>query len=177
MKLVVCPLQAVASQVRRHRPSGVVTLLAPDQPGPRLAGALPSLRLSFHDVAAAHAGLTAPDAAAIDRLLDFAAAQPDDATLLVHCWMGISRSPAAAFILACAASPGVSEETIARRLRGRAPSATPNLLMVELADAHLGRHGRMVEAILRIGRGADAATGPPFEFETLQRADPRDAAS
>jgi predicted protein tyrosine phosphatase len=160
--------------VRRHRPAAVVTLLAPDQPGPRLDPALPSLRLSFHDVPAAHPALTAPDAAAIASLLEFAAALPPEATLLAHCWMGISRSPAAAYILACAASPAVSEETIARRLRAAAPSATPNLLMVKLADAHLGRDGRMVDAILRLGRGADAQIGPPFAFETIHRPDDRE---
>jgi predicted protein tyrosine phosphatase len=174
MKLVVCPLRAVGSQVRRHRPAGVVTLLAPDQPGPRLSAGLATLRLSFHDVAAAHTAVTAPDADAIVRLLDFAGALPPDATALVHCWMGISRSPAAAFILACAASPSGAEATIARRLRSVAPTATPNLLMVKLADDHLRRDGRMVEAILRIGRGADAETAPPFVFETIQGADAGD---
>ena len=80
----------------------------------------------------------------------------------MHCWAGISRSTAAAYILAIAINPDLDKEALAQELRRRAPSATPNPLLVSMADEKLGRGGRMVAAIARIGRGADAFSGTPF---------------
>jgi predicted protein tyrosine phosphatase len=82
---------------------------------------------------------------------------------VIHCWAGISRSSAAAYVLACDRNPGFELE-IAGELRHRAPSVTPNSLMVRLADDLLGRNGRMVQAIERIGRGADAFEGQPYRL-------------
>ncbi len=65
-------------------------------------------------------------------------------------------------IAACALAPERDEGTIADALRAASPSATPNRLFVEIADRLLGRDGRMVAAIARIGRGADAFEGTPF---------------
>jgi len=80
---------------------------------------------------------------------------------LIHCWAGISRSSAAAFAIACDRNPGF-ERDIADELRRRSPSATPNRLMVRLADDLLRRDGRMVDAIDGIGRGAEAREGEPY---------------
>lgn len=82
--------------------------------------------------------------------------------LVIHCWAGISRSTAAAFITACRMRPQASELALAQRLRAVAPSATPNLKLVAAADTLLGRKGRMIAAIESIGRGADAFEGTPF---------------
>ena len=57
---------------------------------------------------------------------------------------------------------------IARELRTRAPFATPNGRLVALADALLGRKGRMVAAIRAIGRGADAFEGMPFSMPLVR---------
>jgi predicted protein tyrosine phosphatase len=167
MRLVVCPLQEVRRLYNLHRPAGVISVLAPEQASPRLgAGASAArLRLAFHDIDQARPALQAPDARAMARLVDFAAALPADATVLIHCWMGISRSPAAAFILACAAAPGTPETAIAAELRRIAPTATPNPMMVRLADAHLGRAGRMSAAISAIGVGAICGVGVPFTLD------------
>jgi predicted protein tyrosine phosphatase len=83
--------------------------------------------------------------------------------MLIHCWAGISRSSAAAYVIACDRNPGF-ERDIADELRRRAPSVTPNRLMVALADNLLDRDGRMTEAISRIGRGADAFEGEPYRL-------------
>ena len=85
--------------------------------------------------------------------------------LVIHCWAGISRSTAAAFITACRLRPHQDEQAIEQRLRKAAPSATPNLKLVATADAMLGRNGRMIAAIESIGRGADAFEGTPFELK------------
>jgi predicted protein tyrosine phosphatase len=166
MKLLVCPFDDVQEIAARHRPHAMVSLLAPDQPPPPPTHEMARLLLRFHDILEPQENLIAPDAAAMARLLDFAAGRAAAETVLVHCWMGVSRSPAAAFILACAAAPTVGEGDIAWALRRAAPTASPNPLMVSLADAHLGRGGRMVAAASQIGRGREAARGAPFELDT-----------
>lgn len=86
-----------------------------------------------------------------------------DKRMLIHCWAGISRSSAAAYVIACDRNPGF-EHDIADELRRRAPSVTPNRLMIQLADDLFGRHGRMVAAIARIGRGAEAFEGETYRL-------------
>jgi predicted protein tyrosine phosphatase len=118
----------------------------------------------FHDIAEPRPDLIAPGRAMIAELLAFGAAWTEPAPLLIHCWMGISRSPAAALALACAARPELEEMLIAEALRRASPSATPNPLIVALADDLLGRQGRLIAAAAAIGRGADAARGAPFRL-------------
>jgi predicted protein tyrosine phosphatase len=176
VRLVVCALADAPKMARRRTPNGIVSLLSEAQAIPRLLGEAPWLVLRFHDIDGPREGLTAPDAAIIANLLAFGAARGAEETVLVHCWMGISRSPAAAFILACAAAPTVPEDQIARALRRAAPAATPNPLMVSLADHQLGRQGRMIAAISAIGRGRENARGAPFDLDTAQlQSGPRSA--
>jgi predicted protein tyrosine phosphatase len=80
----------------------------------------------------------------------------------VHCWAGISRSTASAYVALCMARPAADEEGLAWELRAAAPSATPNRLIVSLCDDLLGRHGRMTRAVAAIGRGEEAFEGTPF---------------
>jgi predicted protein tyrosine phosphatase len=164
MTLLVGPLDSVRALCAARSPARVVTILSPTQSAPSLPVAVPHLVLGFHDIAAGRPGLTAPDLGSLQRLLDFAAAWTEPGPMLVHCWMGISRSTAASFILACAADPARDEGEIAYALRAASPTATPNKRLVELADRVLARSGRMIEAVASIGRGADAACGAPFEF-------------
>jgi predicted protein tyrosine phosphatase len=165
MKLVVCALSDLEQELARHAPAGVVSLASPDQPIPSIGGDRTRLVLRFNDIAAPRDGLVAADAETVRRLLAFADRFDQDAVLLLHCWMGISRSPAAAFAIACARSPSTPEARIAGALRQASPSATPNPRLVRLADDLLGRGGRMVEAIAGIGRGREAAMGAPFVLE------------
>lgn len=116
------------------------------------------LILRFNDIVEPREGLTPPDEALVRRLLAFAEGWPVEAPLVVHCFAGVSRSTAAAYILACARSAG-REAELARQLRERSPEATPNALMVSLADDILGRFGAMRTAIAGIGRGVDAFEG------------------
>ena len=85
--------------------------------------------------------------------------------LVVHCYAGISRSTAGAYVAACALNPGRDEWVIARELRRVSPTATPNGRLVALADRILRRDGRMVAAIDAIGRGAIAYEADPFRLE------------
>jgi len=163
-RIVVTPLSQLAVQLALHRPSHVVTL------GSEIPAALPDgydavrLSLTFNDIVEPRAGLVAPDESHVRALLDFAKGWPMDAPLLVHCYAGISRSTAAAYIIASALNPTLDENVLAGIVRGVSPSATPNIRLVALADDILGRQGRMVAAIRAIGRGADAFEGEVFSL-------------
>ena len=121
------------------------------------------VRLSFHDIVELTPDLIAPDAEVVRAILDFGRGAREDCPLLVHCWAGISRSSAAAYAIACDRNPGFESE-IADELRRRSPVVTPNRLMVQLADDLLRRDGAMIDAIARIGRGADAFEGAPYQL-------------
>ena len=141
----------------------LLTLLSPDHPetGWREFACTRHLRLAFHDIVEPMPGLIAPNRYLMQAVLDFGRGREDQRALLIHCWAGISRSSAAAFAIACGRNPGF-ERDIAVELRRRSPSATPNRLMVRLADDLLQRNGRMVDAIDGIGRGAEAREGEPY---------------
>ncbi|MGO4836472.1 tyrosine phosphatase family protein, partial [Rhizobiaceae sp. 2RAB30] len=106
--------------------------------------------------------LTPPGRSHVGALLTFAQRWDRATPLVINCFAGISRSTAAAYIVAAALMPGRDEADLAQTLRKLSPSATPNLLLVGIADGLLQRDGRMVAAITAIGRGADAFEGKPF---------------
>lgn len=168
-RLIIAPLAAVEGVAAAQPEIWVCGLLGPEMA--QQHPALPSvpeerrLRLSLHDISMPRPGhvMAAPEQ--LLQLLEFAgrwqqaARQGRAGALLLHCWFGISRSPAAAFIVQCALRPQEAEETLAQELRQVLPMATPNARMVALADALLGRNGRMQAAIRRIGRGQEAGSG------------------
>lgn len=143
----------------------LLTLLSPSAAARDWSTLAPArhVRLAFHDIVVPTPDLIAPDARMLQAILDFAREGVAGRPLLIHCWAGISRSSAAAYAIACDRNPGF-EADIAHELRRRSPVVTPNRLMVQLADDLLGRDGAMVEAIARIGRGADAFEGAPYQL-------------
>lgn len=164
MTVVVCPLEAADGACRAHRPTHIVSLLSPGAPPPIFAGRAAQLHLRFNDIAAPREGLIAPNAAHLRQLIDFLRDWDRRAPVLIHCWAGVSRSTAAAYVAANLRDGSGAETALARQLRGAAPFATPNRLMVSLADEALGRGGAMTAAIDRIGRGADIAIGTVFSL-------------
>lgn len=160
----VSSLSALSSVTARLHSYDLLTLLSPDYPETDWNGFACDrhVRLAFHDIAEPAPGLTAPDRDMMQVVLDFGRNGGCQRALLIHCWAGISRSTAAAYIAACALGPMRDEVEIATALRSASPSATPNARLVAIADAMLGRDGRMSAAIERIGRGADAFEGTPF---------------
>jgi len=159
----VSSLSALNSVTASLHSFDLLTLLSPDYPDVdwREFACERHLRLAFHDIIEPVPGLTPPDRDMMQAVLDFGRNTLHQRTLLIHCWAGISRSSAAAFAIACDRNPGF-ERDIAVELRRRSPSATPNQLMVRLADDLLQRCGRMVDAIDGIGRGAEAREGEPY---------------
>jgi predicted protein tyrosine phosphatase len=161
----VSSLSALNDVTARLRSYDLLTLLSPDHPETDWSAYACErhVRLAFHDIIEPMPGLTPPDRGMMQAVLDFGRNAGPQRALLIHCWAGISRSSAAAFAIACDRNPGF-ERDIASELRRRAPSATPNRLMVRLADDLLERNGRMIEAIDGIGRGAEAREGEPYEL-------------
>lgn len=165
MTIVVCPLHEVEEAVARWCPSHAVGMASPGAEIAVLPDELSRLQLRFHDIAEPRDGLMPPSTEDVDRLLAFARTWPRTSPLLIQCWAGVSRSPAAAYIVACALSEPGREEALARGLRAAAPFATPNPLMVDLADRALDRSGAMSAAIAGIGRGADTSLGRMFQID------------
>ena len=167
-RLLVGPLGEAAQLCAAHRPSHLVSWLSPPAVPPSIDPALAPehrLHLSSHDVSEPTPGLTAPDLAQVEALLAFARSWNRQRPLLVHCWAGVSRSTAAAYAIACQARPDLDEMALAKQLRRLSPTATPNPLVVRLADGLLGREDRMSAAIAAIGRGAETALGTVFELD------------
>jgi predicted protein tyrosine phosphatase len=159
----VSSLNALADVAAKLNSFDLLTLLSPGHPETdwRALNCDRHVRLAFHDIVEPLPDLIAPDRDLMRAVLDFGRGASPQRPLLIHCWAGISRSSAAAFAIACDRNPG-SERDIATELRRRAPSVTPNRLMVRLADDLLQGDGRLVDAIESIGRGAEASEGAPY---------------
>ncbi|WP_026596936.1 protein-tyrosine-phosphatase [Methylobacterium sp. 77] len=160
----VCPLSQLTSSLACTGASHLMTLMKVGTAiaRPDIIGEGRHCVIEVSDIVAPLDGHVLPGEVHVRRILDFAAAWDRDQPLLIHCYAGISRSTAAAYIAACALAPERDEAEIARALRAASPSATPNALFVEIADRLLARDGRMSAAIAGIGRGADAFEGTPF---------------
>ena len=163
----VCSLarlhETVAATGARH----VVSLLKDTDlvQRPRKIRAENHLILGMDDITAPLEGYVEPAHEHVARLLTFVRGWERAAPLVIHCYAGISRSTAAAFISACALAPERDEASIAKRLRAASATATPNPRLVAVADRLLGREGRMINAVAAIGRGEFAAEGKPFRLE------------
>lgn len=164
--LHVCPLSCLHRTVADTRASHMVTLMGvgASVERPATIAADRHLFIRISDIVEPMDGHVLPGEEHIGQLLAFVRTWDREAPLVFHCWAGISRSTAAAYISACALAPDRSEAAIALALRQASPSATPNARLVALADDVLGRRGRMVDAIRAIGRGAEAMEGTPFSL-------------
>ncbi len=167
--ILVTPLSQIEQTIRRYRPSHMVTLLSPEHmiETPQGIVADNHLRLGLNDIADALDGDVPPAQHHVDQLIAFGRNWDAKTPMLVHCWAGVSRSMAAAYILLSDRLGPGSEEAIARAMRLRAAHACPNALLVKLADQTLGRNGRMTTAIESIGRGRIVAEGEIVEFPVL----------
>jgi predicted protein tyrosine phosphatase len=162
--LHVCSLARLHDTVSSIEASHVVTLI---NQGTRVE--CPSciiqgrhLFIGVSDIVEPLDGHILPAEEHVETLLSFVHRWERESPLLFHCFAGISRSTAAAYITACSLAPERDEAEIAQALRDASATATPNARLVAVADDMLGRRGRMVDAVRRIGRGAEAFEGEPF---------------
>jgi predicted protein tyrosine phosphatase len=165
----VSSLSRLHQTVAEARASHVVTLINVNTVVERPPTIAPErhLFIGVSDIVEPTEGHITPGEEHVARLLGFVRAWDRAAPMVIHCWAGISRSTAAAFISICMLQPSRDEQEIARSLRAASPSATPNPRLVAVADAALGREGRMKAAINGIGRGEDAFEGRPFRMSVV----------
>ena len=163
----VCSLARLHDTVRETGARHVVTLIKDVSlvHRPATVTAENHLLLDMDDINEHIEGYVIPAETHVGDLLRFVRAWDRAAPLVVHCYAGISRSTAGAFVTACALNPQRDEAAIARALRDASPTAMPNIRIVSLADRMLGRQGRMVAAIESIGPGMAAYASEPFRLD------------
>ena len=158
----VCSLSRVATTVAASEASHLVTFLHMPVERPASIPAERHLYLSMADIVGPVAGLTEPADDHIHRLLDFVGEWDRARPMVIHCFAGISRSTAGAFVALCHLLPDVPEADLAKRLRNASAVATPNVRIVEIADGVMKRDGRMIDAINKIGPGEISYESEPF---------------
>ncbi len=163
----VCPLSKIPATVSATGARSLITLINHGTPVPRPheIAAARHLHVPVSDIVVELDGHILPAEAHVAEILDFVRNWDRAEPLLIHCYAGVSRSTAAAFIAACALAPERPESEIAHAIRAASPTASPNTLLVEVADHMLKRDGRMVAAVAAIGRGEECFEGVPFALE------------
>lgn len=152
MKITICGI----SELGQHCETGVthvLSILDPHWPDPEAFADFPPHRreaLRFHDVIAPGPAIVAPNEEVVAQLLTFGSdveVAGELAHLLIHCHAGISRSTAAAALLLAQENPYRPAVEIFDEIAVLRPRAWPNLALLELGDAALGRHGALVAAV------------------------------
>jgi predicted protein tyrosine phosphatase len=163
----VCSLAALPDTVRASGASHVLTVMANVDQVQRPESILPAnhLKVQVDDITEQLEGFVAPSHLHIEQVLDFVRGWDRGAPMVVHCYAGISRSTASAFAAACLLNPNRDESSIARQIRAASPIASPNRLIVSLADKALGREGRMLRALDEMGPGSMMVEGIPFRID------------
>jgi len=162
----VCSLSRLYSTVDETGARHIVTLLRLTDrvKRPDHIAAENHLVLALDDITAPMDGYIAPAEEHVERLIDFVGGWERAAPMVIHCFAGISRSTAGAYVAACALNAGRDEAEIAQAMRRASPTATPNARIVAIADRLLKRDGRMVRAIEALGPGSAAEEGVPFRL-------------
>jgi predicted protein tyrosine phosphatase len=166
----VCCLAEMPGHVAQLRPSHLVSLVNPEEM-PDTPAEMPSerhLRIAIHDICEPLAGCVHPEPEHLEILIAFLERWAhSEASLLIHCFAGVSRSTAAALTALVVKAPG-RELDAARALRAAAPHAQPNRRMVAIADVLLGCKGRLIAARDVIGYGPPLVQGPLFSVPLLR---------
>jgi predicted protein tyrosine phosphatase len=163
----VCSLARLYATVDETGARHIVTLLRliDRVERPRHIAPENHLVLPMDDITAPMDGYTAPAEEHVERLINFVGKWDRAAPMVVHCYAGISRSTAGAYVAACALNPARDEQQIAWDIRRASRTAYPNPRIVSIADRLLKRDGRMVRAIDTIGPGHFAEEGVPFRLD------------
>lgn len=164
--LHICSLSKLVETIEKTRARHVVSLIDAGReiPYPLSVPIEQRLHLDFNDIVNAVPGFVSPQKTHVEKLIAFIRQWNQETPLVIHCWMGISRSTAGGYISQCALMEDADERELAQALREASPSATPNIKLVQFADEILGREGRMIRAIEEIGMGEQAYEGVPFSL-------------
>ncbi|MEO9459264.1 MAG: tyrosine phosphatase family protein [Lentilitoribacter sp.] len=168
--IVVCPLEDISNIAVSYNSSEMISLMSPGHDFDRPDAIDPNrhLTVGINDINFETDGLISPDEQHVIDVIEFARSWDQKNPLLIHCWFGVSRSPAAALISALAIEPDQDDFDLANRLREASPSATPNRRIIEIGDRLLNRGGKLLQAVNAIGRGREASQGSPFKL-TLRK--------
>ncbi len=156
--ITVCGIEELAGHCTLGA-THVLSILDPDHPVPEAFGTFgehEKLELRFHDVVGPQPGMIPPTERDVEAILRLgrdmgaeAAARPN---LLVHCHMGISRSTASMALILAQAMPDADGGAILGIVHKIREKAWPNLLLIEMGDALLGRGGSLVAATTALHR-------------------------
>jgi predicted protein tyrosine phosphatase len=154
--LTVCGIEELAGHCETGV-SHVLSILDPDWPVPEAFGSFgehAKLELRFHDVIEPAPGVVLPREEDVAAILAFGRDLQAEAAarLLVHCHAGISRSTASMALILAQAQPEQSAEAILQGILGIREKAWPNLRILEMGDAMLGRGGALPAAAAPIYR-------------------------
>jgi predicted protein tyrosine phosphatase len=163
----VCSLAALSSTVKATGASHILTVMAnvAQVQRPESVLAANHLKVQMDDITEQLEGFVAPTETHVEQVLNFVRGWDRQAPLVIHCYAGISRSTASAFAAVCALNPHRDEIAIARQIRSASAIASPNRLIVSLADKALGREGRMLRALDEMGPGSMTTEGRPFRID------------
>ena len=163
----VCSLAALPDTVKATGASHILTVMANVDQVQRPESVLPAnhLKVAMDDITEQIDGFVAPSDSHIEQVLNFVRGWDRKAPMVIHCYAGVSRSTASAFAAACALNPHREEIAFARQIRNASPMASPNRLIVSLADQALGREGRMLRALDEIGPASMMVEGRPFRID------------
>jgi predicted protein tyrosine phosphatase len=157
-RISVCGIEELTGHCETGA-SHVLSILDPGWPVPEVFGSFGEherLEVRFHDVIEEVAGTVPPQLEDVARILafgrDLMIEPPEDAHLLVHCHAGISRSTASMALILAQGLPDLPARKILAEVLRIRPKAWPNLRIVELGDAMLGRNGEIVAAAHEIYR-------------------------
>ena len=149
MLITVVNYWNVQLAMQESRPDAVISIMDAAHLAPKLAlDSTRHLRLGYHDIERPEDGKMTPSPEQMRELITFAQRHRADgaASILIHCMAGVSRSPAAAYILAVT----VRQEDPLRAahvLFREAPFANPNMLMIRHADLLAGLGKGMAQSI------------------------------
>lgn len=151
--IIISPYNLVSAAVTKHKPASVISILEPRGEVPALEGVQHlKLALSMSEAVTVPQRDDTSGDEPILALINFAEQHDWTSPLLVHCRLGLCRSPAAAFVIMCALSPDREEEhatTLSQHLDG----VDPCLAMIMRADRLLDRDGAMIDAITQMDCG------------------------
>ncbi|MEA2754948.1 MAG: hypothetical protein QOJ54_1237 [Aliidongia sp.] len=131
----------------------VLSILDPGHPALEAFGAYGEharLELRFHDAIDQRPEEDMPQPHHVDAILAFGRAmmaESGEKRLLVHCHAGVSRSTASTILLLAQAAPERPAEAIMAEVARHREKAWPNLRMIEIGDALLGRNGSLIRAV------------------------------
>lgn len=168
-KLTVCGIEELMGHCETGA-SHVLSILDPDHPVPEAFGRFgehEKLELRFHDIIEDLPGMEPPRDADVASVLGFGSGLRPDDHLLVHCHAGISRSTASMVLILAQALPDVAGHDIMQEVLRIRPKAWPNLRIIEIGDAMLGRQGEMIAASIEAYRHQLEIRPQLAEFMTL----------